>query len=337
MNLASLQAVVQPFGLRIKRMKPYASLYKSNAVFRALTNDGVVAIKPFRKRAGTGLNAVQQMEKAAQCMLFLTEFGYAHMPRWRQSASGRFWMMEGGKIYYIADWIEGREMAMTERDLGRLGQALARLHSLRSDSSGERHAYTLKQISLLQARAESFRRKLDKLRHNPAAAGRWFAENGTEAMQLSQRANRLIAAADVQEVIADECRQVSLIHGDVTIPNVIVDADDNIRLIDWDSVREGSVYAELAKTLANTTGFNARLMESLLRGYREVKPLAPAECRLVAALFRYPLEAWQAADQLARGKRSGIFPIVERTWGDRLNAVAWLDEWAGAGSSASVG
>jgi Ser/Thr protein kinase RdoA (MazF antagonist) len=127
--------------------------------------------------------------------------------------------------------------------------------------------------------------------------------------------------------LSEEINHPGLIHGDVTIPNIIINAS-GMFLIDWDGLRIGSTYNEIAKALSNTTYFNTRHISALLRGYEKIKPLIPAERLLISALFRLPREAWREAKGIALNRGQRDFRVLEQTWDERMNAIRWLDEWA---------
>jgi Ser/Thr protein kinase RdoA (MazF antagonist) len=127
--------------------------------------------------------------------------------------------------------------------------------------------------------------------------------------------------------MSEEIKHPALIHGDVTRPNIIINSK-GLFLIDWDCLRMGSTYNEIVKTLSNTTYYNPILINALLRGYEEIKPLKSAERLLISALFRLPREAWGAARNIARGRGHRSFRVLEQTWEQRLIAIRCLDEWA---------
>lgn len=160
--------------------------------------------------------------------------------------------------------------------------------------------------------------------------------HGAECIALADEAWRIMETPEVQRLLLMEHEHPALIHGDVTFPNVII-RPDRLFLIDWDRVRMGSIYQEVARTLLNTTLFEPLLMEALLRGYEQIKPLRPEERLLISALFRLPREAWSSAKGIALGRSRNVSRLVTRTWGRRLNAVVWMEGWAGAASPAGTG
>ncbi|TXK83667.1 phosphotransferase family protein [Paenibacillus sp. N3.4] len=133
--------------------------------------------------------------------------------------------------------------------------------------------------------------------------------------------------AEVHQVFSEEMKQPAFIHGDVTIPNIVINSD-NLYLVDWDGLTIGSRYNEIAKALLNTSFFNPDHIKETLQGYEEIQSFNSAERLLISALFRLPREAWSAARNIAYGRGPRDIRILERTWDERLKAIRWLDNWA---------
>lgn len=87
----------------------------------------------------------------------------------------------------------------------------------------------------------------------------------------------------------------ALIHSDITPQNVIIADDGQLYMIDWDRVKPGSIYVDVANALMNTAHFNPVFIHSLLKGYEDLRPFDPAERQLISSLYRLPREVWLAA------------------------------------------
>lgn len=120
----------------------------------------------------------------------------------------------------------------------------------------------------------------------------------------------------------------ALIHSDMTTQNVIVSEDGQLFIIDWDRIKLGSIYAEVASALMNMTRFNPEFIYSLLKGYEELHPFDPTERKLISSLYRLPREAWYAARFPKSPRSRNMLDVMEQTWPLRLKAMDLLDEWA---------
>jgi Ser/Thr protein kinase RdoA (MazF antagonist) len=325
-----LTRVAKPFGIRIHHVRSLSSLYRANVAYRASTDQGDLLIKPFQPRKSRN-TAARQMDRMLSCVRLLKDRSYPHMPQWMATRNGRLGVRVSGRPYYVTEWIEGRTMA-DEPDYVLLGQALAKLHSIGSSAPETSRASTARQFRLLLSGAARFRRLLPRLCRRSGSAGHWYRKYGKKCVRLSREARHLVRGTLIRELGPQENRQPVLVHGDVTLPNILV-SPKGLMLIDWDTLQPGSAYFEAVKTLTNTTGFDPGKMGAFLTGYEEVRPLQRSERILIAALFRFPREVWYAADETASGNKGSFFPIVKATWQDRLRAVRWLDAWSHVNSA----
>jgi Ser/Thr protein kinase RdoA (MazF antagonist) len=324
---AKLSDITNQYGLRLHNVVAYDSLYKQNAAFRASTDKGTFLIKPFHKRVhGTKSGTKGQITRVSSFFHKLKKSGYSHAPNWLTTKDGRYWVNLNGRLYYMTEWLEGRSIQMdNDRDFSLLGRALANLHTSCQDTLPAMSPYTQKQITLLQAQDRLFQLRLKDIQ-SLTAPGKWFRSHGGKCCELTREAWEIIHTREVKRSIKEETNHPTLVHGDVTVPNVIINSN-GLFLIDWDCLRMDSTYNEIAKTVLNTTGYNLAYIHAFLHGYQEIKPLKPAERHLITALYRLPREAWYAAGSLVLGNTPPIFRILQHTWENRIKAIHWMDDW----------
>lgn len=326
-DITKLKNVVLQYGLTLKSLQPYDSHYKRAAAYCAVTDQGQYLIKPFYgRKKNLRLTPKVQIVKVSSYIQKLQENGYPHIPKWLSSNSGNYWVSRQGRPYYMTEWVEGRKLHTEEQDYHTLGRALASLHSFNNHGIVAKSRVTLNLINGFRKRHYLFRRRLRDLRQNKRE-GYWFKVNGKKCNTLCNDAFSILKNPLVMKILSEEENHPTLIHGDVTFPNIIVQSS-KLFLIDWDMTCVGSTYYEVAKTLANLSHFNPSLIQALLKGYEEIKPLLPEERLLIRALFGFPREAWMAAYHLKlHGKRTTLH-LVRQTWDARLAAIQWMDQWA---------
>jgi Ser/Thr protein kinase RdoA (MazF antagonist) len=325
---ARFESIANQYGLQLYRIKPYDSLYKKNAVYRASTNKGEFLIKAFHIRTfGTKLTKKQQTIQVASYIKKLKNRRYPNVVNWLTTHSGRYYVYKNGSPYYMTDWIEGRSLQNNVEDYEALGRAVANLHTICKDYLSSMSSFTIKRIKLFKLQDHLFRLRLKVIKRKKTLANKWFQEHGDRCSALAKEAWQILRTPKVKEIMSEENKHPALIHGDVTFPNIIINSN-GLFLIDWDNLRMGSTYNEIAKTLSNTTCFNPIHIDALLRGYEAIKPLNWAERLLISALFRLPREAWREARNITFGRSNRGFPVLEQSWNERLNAIRWLDEWA---------
>ncbi|WP_261807922.1 phosphotransferase [Paenibacillus sp. N3.4] len=320
-NKLILKQIAHSYGFSVIKIRSYSSQYKNIAAFRVTTNQGNYMVKPF---IGSRSRLIRLSSYAAR----LHRKGFRSMPKWLKTRSGKHWVKKRGKLYYVTEWIEGRKIhkSGSKEDFAELGGALANLHSVsrsfrlapRSDSSirklGKRHAAFCSQLKILRGKSTK--------------AGRWFQEHGDHCMKLCRDALDSLGTERIRSRMLKESRRPPLVHGDVTIPNVLK-SKERTYLIDWDGMGPGSSYFDLVVAITNTAGFNIPNMAAFLSGYEQVCPLTRSEKKLISALYRIPREAWHVCRYASSGRKyEHLLDIVEKSWNARMEAIQWMDIWS---------
>jgi Ser/Thr protein kinase RdoA (MazF antagonist) len=323
--------IANQYGLHLHRIKSYNSLYKKNAAYRASTDNGEFLIKEFSIRSkNTNLTKDQKSRRTSLFIQKLKKCKYPNIANWLTTKSKQYFVNKNGRKYYMTEWIEGRSLQNEVQDYEALGKALATLHTSCKDSLPSMSSFTKKQIGVFKLQDRLFGLRLRNIQRGKTIAKRWFQEHGGHCRELTNEAWNIIDTPEVKKIIVKEINHPALIHGDVTHPNIIINSS-GLYLIDWDCLRMGSIYNEIAKTLSNTTSYNPVHIYALLHSYEEIKSFNPGERLLISALFRLPREAWGVARNMVMGRGPRGFRVLEQTWEERLNAIRWLDGWARSG------
>jgi Ser/Thr protein kinase RdoA (MazF antagonist) len=324
-HYAIFKHITTQYGLRLRRVKSFDSMYKKNVVYRASTNKGRFLIKAFSNRPLDGKSFSK--ERLVSNIKKLKKSHYPHIARFLTTKTGKYFVNTNNKSYYMMEWIKGHPMQNDVQHYEKLGGALAKLHTSCKESHYSVSSFTKRQIKIFENECRLFRLRLKLIQKKNAAPSIWFKDHGKQCIRLANEAREIIKKPEVQRVLSEEKKRPALIHGDVTIPNIVVRSSE-LFLIDWDSLREGSTYYEMAKTLSNTTYYRPEFIDALLRGYEKIKRLSPGERLLISALFRFPREAWNEARNVAHGRKQRGFDILKGSWNDRLACIMKLDQWA---------
>ena len=322
---AKLKSITRRYGLHLIHITTHDSLYKKNAVYCAKTNKGKSLVKALNTKCQ---GATLPQAKFFSYVRKLTASKYPYTPRWLKTRTGRYSVNFRGKAYYMTEWIKGRKIDDVH-DYESLGKALAHLHKLRKVQQPPTASYTLQRIKEFKREGHLFRVQLKNVQRKKTTPTKWFDKYGESCVHLTNDAWRIIDDPRVKRILVKERRHPALIHGDVTIPNIVIHSRGLV-LIDWDCLRTGSKYYEVAKTLSNTTYYKPVLMDAFLHGYESISPLKSSERLLISALFRLPREAWHVARRIGSGRTHKGLTLLGETWHDRLNAIRHLDEWAKA-------
>ncbi|MDR6879629.1 phosphotransferase [Bacillus sp. 3255] len=321
-----IRKITRHFGLIPLSSNSIASLYRKNAIVQIQTESGTYAIKPFFRSLFLRSSTIHQMKTTANYIQLLMDSGFSYMPKWLTSNSGKLWTLNEGRPFYITAWIKGRNLE-NQNDFEELGRALATLHTTSSRFLYTKGPFTPKQIRIWQIQDRLFRRRMAKAIQTNGQNRGWYKKYGKHYKVISDRAWTDLRNPEIVDLLEKELDRPALIHNDITSPNVIISDDNQLFIIDWDHVKVGSIYVDVAKTLMNTTQFNPDFIQSFLKGYEELYPLDRSERKLISSLYGLPREAWQATRFPNRPRSREMLDIMEQTWLLRLKAMDLLEEW----------
>lgn len=311
-----IRSVLREYGFRDHRIYAHGSVYEKITAYRVVTRKSKYCLKPYRGLRRNLKLVCSRTEK-------LRKLGFANSPKWLTTGKGKKWVTRVGQHYYMTEWIDGSHLGDKEEDHARLGEVLAQLHLISKDRSPAIQSLVTKEINDLNVQNQMFARHLRSLKKRRNESGQWFKEHGKQCLSLAAESWKVFRRPKVTRLL-----RPSLIHGDLTRPNIIVQPN-GLYLVDWEAVRWGIPYYELAKTLSNVTNYSEPLMKALLTGYEKYNPLSPTERTIVASFYRLPREAWHSARELYYGRNAAVFQVLTQSWPKRLEMIRWLDTWAG--------
>ncbi|WP_188535203.1 phosphotransferase [Paenibacillus segetis] len=321
-----IRKIVRRFGLIPLHSDSIASHYRKNAIVRVQTESGTYAMKPYFRSNLLHSGTINQITTTACYIQHLMNNGFNSMPKWLTSNSGKLWTVHQGRPFYVTTWINGRSMEHPE-DFDKLGRALASLHTTSNHSIPMKGPF-FNHIRIWQNKDRLFRRRMTKVNQMNHWIRKWYKRFGKACNQFADRSWTELMSPEIANLLMKETIRPALIHSDITSQNVIIADDGQLFIIDWDRIKLGSIYVEVAIALMNTTRFNPVFIHSLLHGYEELRPLDRIERKTISSLYRLLREAWFVA-LFPRSPRSrNMIDIIEQTWPLRLQAMDLLDEWA---------
>jgi Ser/Thr protein kinase RdoA (MazF antagonist) len=312
---SDIRSVMKHYGYHVQSTSSCSSVYKKVAAYKAVTDGGTFLVKPFAGTEG-------ELSRIAANMRLLKRQRFEQMPAWLKTKHGERYVRYKDRLFYATEWIEGNMLGglADHADYQALGQTLAELHGIvKKDRRKSFH------IDKLIRQHRLFASKQSKLSRDGSDMGRWFREHGAACVRLGNEANQTLQINGINRQLRKAGSVI--IHGDVTRPNVIVN-DSRLYLIDWENVQYGSAYLELVKAITNTSFFALGPIQKVLEGYNAQNRLSSIEKKIVAALFRYPREAWHVGLRTGRSKKNSTFESLKISWNSRLHAIKWLDDWA---------
>ncbi|MDQ0903123.1 MULTISPECIES: phosphotransferase [unclassified Paenibacillus] len=321
-----IHKITRRFGLLPLRSGTVASFYRENAIIQVQTETGTFAMKPFFRNTLLRTSTVHQMKTTAAYIELMMNSGFSYMPKWLTTPSGKLWTLHLGRPFYMTEWIKGRNLE-TNEDFEELGRGLATLHTTSSGLLDTKGPFTHKQIELWKIQDRFFRRRMATAIQTHERNRKWYKKYGKYCKRLTDQAWANLSSPEIEDLMKKESEHPALIHNDITSPNVIISENGQLFIIDWDRVKVGSIYVDLAKALMNTTQFNPDFILALLKGYEERRPLDETERKLISSLYGLPREAWHATRFPHQSRSREMLEILEKTWHPRLKAMDLLDEW----------
>lgn len=336
-TLSTVRQVLEPYGLRTKSIQTLPSAYTPSAAWKIATQRGYMVVKPYK-------GSKSALTLLANRLHRLSEVGFSQFSPWLLTKSGKPFVAVGGRIYYVTKWSDGVQLGANEAQLDELGSVLKKLHSVSRHVLAGSTPGAFVAIRRFKEQHLIFSRYLDILKSTSDEEVAWFRDEGAMCIDLAEETWSILKRPPVRDALLKEVKRPMLVHGDVTRPNVLVPSHGLI-LIDWENAHKGSPLLEITRALANTTDFQPKYMEAILRGYeRKHQQLTRGERGAICALFRLPREAWSVARQIRIGqtireqssttskhiriRHPMSFSILKNSWSNRLNAIKWLDDWA---------
>lgn len=314
----SYGSIVKQYGLHAHRINPCHSLYKKTAAYSVSTSKGKYFLKPYHGRKS-------RLKRVYSQMVWLQKHHFHHMPKWFKTKKGKHYVNSKGRLYYVSEWIQGSKLNDNVQDYEKLGEVLGQLHFVSRSSAVSAPSFSARKITCFQQQHKTFVRQLPIIRKQRNEIGKWFKKNGKQCVALGQEAWSTLLQPDIRRSIRQE--KPSIIHGDVTWPNVIV-GSNVVYLVDWEFSRRGSAYYEVAKTLNNIANFDLLRIQAFLAGYEKHNSLTAKERLIISSLFRLPREAWMTARKIRSDRKPSIFYNLKNSWPKRMETIQWMDLWA---------
>ncbi|MCL6452212.1 MAG: phosphotransferase [Alicyclobacillus sp.] len=325
--------VVRAYGLTPRRVRPLASAYRAAAATLVVTDRIPVVVKAYGR-------SPERLEALARRMQHLQEGGYSHLPTWLRTTSGARYVTWNGRLYYVTRYVDGYPLRGQPDALWKLGQALGRLHRFpwgRAFPVSADHA-AYRPMPDMRRQLAAFR---DALQRAAARRGRvfaWLRQHGPDFLEMAEQSLRFLGDREAQRVLSRGARCLTWLHGDVTRPNVRVARAGEIVLLDWENMKPGLPWRELARALNNTCDFQPDAISALLRGYQSEVKLDDGERRLVAGFALWPLEVMRfatavtsapgATERPSSSLRAPEFHTIEESAARRLALARYLATWA---------
>ncbi|MDA8442120.1 MAG: CotS family spore coat protein [Peptococcaceae bacterium] len=209
-------------------------------------------------------------------------------------------------LYYLTDWIPGREGDITGvADVCAAAGILAKLHQasqgfILPPNCEPRQTWGKLPYEWLKHHAELERYRVLAQAAMDSTFNREFAATSGWYIARCQCAIDILHTCNYEKLVEQAKRQGSLCHRDFTYHNFIFDTANRLYVIDFDyCAQEIRAYdvARYARKVARNFKWQLRPVKLMLQAYDEVAPLSSDEIRFIAAFLFFPQQYWRIANR----------------------------------------
>ena len=251
----------------------------------------------------------QQLLAEQSILNLLAELGYPFSLRALGTKSGE-------TVYNFEDFygvlypfIEGIPPGPSDVTCAEIGRALAKLHSLKFDSS-EHSARSHEDVGFGPLKIKDYAQSVSAQKYFVDAYARVFPE-GVDHLASTELAS-------------------GLIHGDLYYDNTLFQNENIAAVLDFEQAGLGEFILDLGISISGTCLekglLHPGLIKSYLEGYEEVRPLPDNERALMTdgiCLGLFSIALWR----IKRFTEGGLNPVLKDSYKDLLNkAIAYKEE-----------
>ncbi|HEX3032577.1 MAG TPA: CotS family spore coat protein [Bacillota bacterium] len=289
--MAEHQPLLEEYSFRVFKSEP------SRKVFKLSTGQGDKSLK------GSTL-PIEDLQFMFNSMEHLWNRGFYRFARINLTSSGKAFIRQGNRHYFVSDWISGKEADYrSEQDVRITAACLAEMHETSkglSPGSARPPKYSLgewpenfyRKIGHLQEFLRETRPKKHKTRFDRLFLRYWdsYYEEALTALEY-------LRLSPYQELVNHSLLSPSLCHHDIAHHNVII-RDGQGYLIDFDycicDLRIHDI-ASLVIRVLKKNNWNTAKGEKALKYYHRHSGIWQKELKVMLPFMMFPQDFWQVA------------------------------------------
>ncbi|GIP39122.1 hypothetical protein J31TS4_24020 [Paenibacillus sp. J31TS4] len=273
------EAVRRQYGKRVAAFEKYRDVYRLR-----LAGHGNRCLKP----SGSNERDAIYLSRVYR---HLAQKGFNRGPRTDLTTRGKMYFEWDGTYYMLTKWINGRPPRLKKKKEWR--QAVALLARFHRTAEG-----------LDTADAPPSRLRYDGLQHQ--------VEQYRQRLEKELNISRLLAMCDLaaerlndplaKEAVQKEKDAGAFTHGDYNYPNLVLDSQRRLHMIDFENSSHSPRMSDLAHLLHRNCGWDAERTLEAVRLYHKHRQLSIQDRHLLFALLLIP---YPVIRKLRLGKRAG--------------------------------
>ncbi|TKC19651.1 CotS family spore coat protein [Robertmurraya kyonggiensis] len=294
--LAYAQEVLKHYDLSVKSMEIVTTKPdKGGAIWKIATNKGAKSLKLLHRRPTRSLFSLGAQE-------YLTEVQHARVPSIHKSKSGMNYVEAGGKLWFIADWIE--PLQPVTKDLAgakQLCYALGEFHRLSRGYIPPAHAEVAsrlynwpKSYEKMVEKMEWFRQIGNAYRDTPASKALLAVVDQFESQAIESY--RRLEGSQYSNLVEQGNDYWGLVHQDYGWSNGQM-GKNGMWIIDLDGVAYDLPIRDLRKlisgTMADLKYWDITWVKEMINAYHAANPITPEVYELLMIDFSLPNEFYK--------------------------------------------
>jgi CotS family spore coat protein len=276
--MSLLAEIEHQYGIQINKCTKVKDVYRVET-----KQHGSLCLKSYRV-------SIEEVQFIAVVQEYLIQNGFLYSPRVFLNRDGLPYIQTHGACYMLTNWVNGQNPRYQNiKQLKKSVRTLAAFHS---------HAKYIS-ISAPKRRFRVFSLE-DRFKSTYSAVKKYDDRDSAKRdamLHLCKQALEQFEDAHVQKAILHEAKIKAFVHGDYNYPNLVVDAQGNHQLIDFDNTSLHVRMEDLAHIIHRNYPWQADGAFRLIDVYSHVRPIGKDELRLLVALLHEPYPLIRAISQ----------------------------------------
>lgn len=284
-----------------------------------------------------------ELEFVRQVMEYVCNKGFRRLSRFIVTKYGDPYVYDGSDLYYLTDWIEGKEPNLGKPELlGEAVKTLAEFHLAAAGFVFRSHDPKLRRTEAIREDWGKWRSTMtdrtawikERSRNNEEwtslepAVGKLLAENAEFVRDSAERAIKLLGDSEFSQLMKNSRTNRTICHRRFSESNLIWSKNDRrMFIIDFDNcAHEMPVFdlARLAERVMPKFRWEVDAVKLMLLSYQRVRPLEDSERAAIFSYLAFPrrLSKFYGGDYPADGDKFQAELVQEQLKQDFLKRLA---------------
>jgi len=291
-ELNTLERVLENYNMEIINVSKVRSAYK------VTTKTGIKCLKRIK-------HGREKPKKVYHLTQYLLSRGFKNVALFNKTADDKLYVKHKGSYFYMTDWIDGRECDLNDFYLLKKSvELMADFHMAASGQEGRDYfnvSSNLKKWPAIYIKRCNDLIKYSRLINKKRIKSKFDIEY-EKAIDINYRksliAVDILNKSDYYNLCRKSREERTICHDSFYYQNLIVDNDNNIYLIDLDSVVQDILVHDLGKLIRRILYKEAykwdfEIAKEMIEAYNSRRSLSYEELEVMLAIIIFPHKFWK--------------------------------------------